>query len=336
MPDLPFYPQDTIRYQTTSDQIRAGGGAARAQRRGTQHKSHNCAFVCVCVEGGGAGCSARIAHDRARELRVVAHDRTLPRRERERLGPAQPQPEHHCESTAHENALVVLLLTRGSQRSAPFLDENTKYQIPNTKYQIPNTKYQIPNTCDTGQTRNKLLEQWVHLTNHAAAHSRPGTTHQTTNNAHSRANHAHAHATKPHSMRCAHATPHAHHQLAGTHTRAHTQKHTQTHPHKKKKTPAQTHTQKHTQTHRTNTHTHKHTHTHTHTRAHAHTHTKTHTNTPAHTKRKHPHKHTHKNTHKHTAQTHTHTQTHTNTHTHLIERLPSFAAASTPPGSPVT
>ena len=43
------------------------------------------------------------------------------------------------------------------------------------KYQIPNTKY----TCDTGQTRNKLLEQWVHLANHAAGHSRPGTTHQT-------------------------------------------------------------------------------------------------------------------------------------------------------------
>ena len=32
------------------------------------------------------------------------------------------------------------------------------------KYQIPNTKY----TCNTGQTRNKLLEQWVHLTNHTA------------------------------------------------------------------------------------------------------------------------------------------------------------------------
>ena len=43
------------------------------------------------------------------------------------------------------------------------------------KYQIPNTKC----TCDTGQTRNKLLEQWVHLANHAAGHSRPGTTHQT-------------------------------------------------------------------------------------------------------------------------------------------------------------
>ena len=38
--------------------------------------------------------------------------------------------------------------------------------------QIPNTKY----TRDTGQTRNKLLEQWVHLTNHTAGHSRPGTT----------------------------------------------------------------------------------------------------------------------------------------------------------------
>ncbi len=38
-----------------------------------------------------------------------------------------------------------------------------------------NTKY----TCDTGQTRNKLLAQWVHLTNHAAGHSRPGTAHLT-------------------------------------------------------------------------------------------------------------------------------------------------------------
>ena len=37
--------------------------------------------------------------------------------------------------------------------------------------QIPNTKY----TCNT---RNKLLlEQLVHLTNHTAGHSRPGTTH---------------------------------------------------------------------------------------------------------------------------------------------------------------
>ena len=33
-----------------------------------------------------------------------------------------------------------------------------------------NTKY----TCDTGQTRNKLLAQWVHLTNHAAGHSKWG------------------------------------------------------------------------------------------------------------------------------------------------------------------
>jgi hypothetical protein len=38
-----------------------------------------------------------------------------------------------------------------------------------------NTKY----TCDTCQTRNKLLAQWVHLRNHAAGHSRPGTAHLT-------------------------------------------------------------------------------------------------------------------------------------------------------------
>jgi hypothetical protein len=42
--------------------------------------------------------------------------------------------------------------------------------------QIQNTKY----TCETGQTRNKLLAQWVHLTNHAAGHSRPVTTHHWT------------------------------------------------------------------------------------------------------------------------------------------------------------
>ena len=35
-------------------------------------------------------------------------------------------------------------------------------------------KYKYKYTCDTGQTRNKLLAQWVHLTNHAAGHSRPG------------------------------------------------------------------------------------------------------------------------------------------------------------------
>ena len=44
-----------------------------------------------------------------------------------------------------------------------------RHQSKNTN---TNTKY----TCDTGQTRNKLLEQWVHLQNHAAGHSRPGTT----------------------------------------------------------------------------------------------------------------------------------------------------------------
>ena len=37
---------------------------------------------------------------------------------------------------------------------------------------IQNTKC----TCDTGQTRNKLLEHWVRLTNRAAGQSRPGTT----------------------------------------------------------------------------------------------------------------------------------------------------------------
>ena len=31
------------------------------------------------------------------------------------------------------------------------------------------SKYKYKNTCDTGQTRNKLLEQWVLLTNHTRA-----------------------------------------------------------------------------------------------------------------------------------------------------------------------
>ena len=42
------------------------------------------------------------------------------------------------------------------------------YSFSYTKYEISNTKY----TSDTGQTRNKLLEQWVHLTNHTAGHER--------------------------------------------------------------------------------------------------------------------------------------------------------------------
>jgi hypothetical protein len=38
-------------------------------------------------------------------------------------------------------------------------------------------KIQIQYILDTGQARNKLLAQWVQLTNHAAGHSKPGTTH---------------------------------------------------------------------------------------------------------------------------------------------------------------
>ena len=45
--------------------------------------------------------------------------------------------------------------------------------VESEKYRTPNAKY----TYNTGRTRNKLLEQWVHLTNHTAGHSRPGTTH---------------------------------------------------------------------------------------------------------------------------------------------------------------
>ena len=34
-------------------------------------------------------------------------------------------------------------------------------RVPSRSYGVYHTKY----TCDTGQTRNKLLEQWVHLAN---------------------------------------------------------------------------------------------------------------------------------------------------------------------------
>ena len=50
---------------------------------------------------------------------------------------------------------------RAVGRSSAALD-----YTPNTN---TNTKY----TCDTGQTRNKLLEHWVHLTNRSARYSRP-------------------------------------------------------------------------------------------------------------------------------------------------------------------
>jgi hypothetical protein len=49
-------------------------------------------------------------------------------------------------------------------------------RVPRRKYKY---KYKYKNTCDTGQTRNKLLPQRVHLTNHAAGHSRLGTAHLT-------------------------------------------------------------------------------------------------------------------------------------------------------------
>ena len=58
----------------------------------------------------------------------------------------------------------------GRERAAELCRAQAKNTNTNT-----NTKY----TCDTGQTRNKLLAQWVHLTNHAAGHSRPGTAHLT-------------------------------------------------------------------------------------------------------------------------------------------------------------
>jgi hypothetical protein len=65
------------------------------------------------------------------------------------------------------------LETRGRRLLAPKYKYKYK-NIPKNTNTNTNTKY----TCDTGQTRNKLLAQWVHLTNHAAGHSRPNTPNQ--------------------------------------------------------------------------------------------------------------------------------------------------------------
>ena len=44
------------------------------------------------------------------------------------------------------------------------------------KRAVTQIQIQIQNVlCDTGHTINKLLAQWVHLTNRTAGHSRPGT-----------------------------------------------------------------------------------------------------------------------------------------------------------------
>jgi vacuolar protein 8 len=64
--------------------------------------------------------------------------------------------------------LIALLASSSAdaQEHAAGALSNLSVSVENKKNTNTNTKY----TCDTGQTRNKLLAQWVHLTNHAAGH----------------------------------------------------------------------------------------------------------------------------------------------------------------------
>ena len=95
-----------------------------------------------------------------------------------------------------------------SARRTPHISPNKRPPPPPPGVFLPDaahahTKYQTPKyTCDTGQTRNKLLEQWVHLTNRAAGHSRPGTT-QIPNTKYERKEHARCSSTH----RCSSGSP---------------------------------------------------------------------------------------------------------------------------------
>ena len=70
---------------------------------------------------------------------------------------------HHDETVAR--LVGVRDLARGT--AAISSSHNRGVGKETNKYKIQNSKY----TCDTGQTRNKLLEQWVHRTDHASEHS---------------------------------------------------------------------------------------------------------------------------------------------------------------------
>ncbi len=76
-------------------------------------------------------------------------------------------PRARCCTTAHLSASLP------RARPAP-LPQRSRRPLAST-----NTNTNTKHICDTGQTSNKLIAQWVHLTNHAAGHSRPGTAHLT-------------------------------------------------------------------------------------------------------------------------------------------------------------
>ena len=71
----------------------------------------------------------------------------------------------------HTNCAMVKRVRKDTPRVIPTgLPANRQQPYQSS---VKNTKHQIPNISNKGQTRNKLLEQWVHLTNHTAGHSRP-------------------------------------------------------------------------------------------------------------------------------------------------------------------
>ena len=102
--------------------------------------------------GGSDGAGAAIEVDEAEGVRKRArgHQHPQSRVERVRL-------------IGQAREVQGLQKVHGPHQSKHRLHSHTN--ILRKKYKIQkNTKY----TCDTGQTRNKLLAQWVHLTNHAA------------------------------------------------------------------------------------------------------------------------------------------------------------------------
>ena len=78
---------------------------------------------------------------------------------------ALPHPGH-----SHVRPLTAMPLHR------PFASARQQMPVRSRQRANTNTNTNTKYTCDTGQTRNKLLEQWMHLTNRTAGHSRPGTT----------------------------------------------------------------------------------------------------------------------------------------------------------------
>ena len=73
----------------------------------------------------------------------------------------------YTSSSALNVARTSSVMAWSSPHATCSATEQKKHARNKTKIQM---QIQNINTCDTGQTRNKLLEQWVHLTNHTAGH----------------------------------------------------------------------------------------------------------------------------------------------------------------------